>query len=122
MKLLAQLAALPLLVDPVMGIEVEGDQIGKQLEHAGDFRRIQLARHRIDGAERSEERTVAQHDRHRDIALKAIDRWRMMTGIGRVLGDIVDDHRLPVIADFVADRRLDLQLAARLQPESQIVP
>ncbi len=38
-----------------------------------------------------------------------------------VLGDVVDDDGVAAGADRVADRRLDLQLAARLQAESDLV-
>ena len=40
-----------------------------------------------------------------------------MAAVDRVLGDVVDDHRLAAVADLVADRRLDLQLAAGPQAE-----
>ena len=44
-----------------------------------------------------------------------------MAAIGLVLSDMIDDHRLAMIADLVADRGFDLELAARLQAEGDLV-
>ena len=52
-------------------------------------------RTRIDRAQRAEERAVGQNDRHRDIALEPVSCRRVMAAIDGVLGDIVDDNRLP---------------------------
>ena len=44
-----------------------------------------------------------------------------MPTIGRVLGDVVDDYGVSAASDLVADRGLDLQLSARLQPKLDLV-
>ena len=44
-----------------------------------------------------------------------------MAAIGLVLGDMVDDDRLTAFADFMANRGFDLQLAAGLQAEIDVV-
>ena len=44
-----------------------------------------------------------------------------MAGVDRVFGNVVDDNGLAVLADLVADRGLDFQLAAGLQAEGDVV-
>ena len=39
----------------------------------------------------------------------------------RILGDVIDDDGLPARADLVADGGLDLELAARLEAERDVV-
>ena len=44
----------------------------------------------------------------------------MVVGEYRIVGGIVDDNGLSMLANFIADRRLDLQLAAGLQAEATL--
>src|SRR5918995_5346988 len=100
---------------------MKADQLGEQLEHADRLGIVQMRRTRVDGAEGAEEGAVRQDDRHREIALEAIERRGVMAAEGFVLGHVVDDDGLPGLADLVADRSLDLQLAAGLKSELNIV-
>jgi hypothetical protein len=105
----------------LMQIQVQADQLGEQLEHADRLGRIHSRRPRIDRAERAEERPARPHDRHRDVALKAVHHRRRVMAERFVLGDVIDHDELPAAADLVADRGRDLQLAAWLQAELDIV-
>ncbi len=106
---------------PVMGVEMKGDQLGEQFEHARGFRRLQPGRARIDGAERAEESAVRQHDGHRDVTLETIQCGRVVPGELGVLRDMVDHHALAAVPDLVADGGFNFQLAAGDQPESDLV-
>jgi hypothetical protein len=44
-----------------------------------------------------------------------------MLAPGGVFGDIIDNDRLAALADFMADRRFDLQFAAGLEPEVDFI-
>ena len=44
-----------------------------------------------------------------------------MGGEAGILGDVIDDHQLAAGADLVADRGAQLELAARLQAEGDLV-
>ena len=72
-------SAASLRRQPLVRVEMEGDQLGEQLEHAdrspGCF---SLRRPRIDRAQRAEELAVGQQDRHRDVALEAVHRRRVV--------------------------------------------
>ena len=39
-----------------------------------------------------------------------------------IVVDVIDGHRVPMVPDFVADRRFHLKLSARLQSEGNLVP
>ena len=106
----------------LVGIEMQRDQVGEQPEHADRRLRAQCSRHPVDSAERPKKRAVGQDDRHRDIALQPVHLRRMMHGKHRVSGNVVDNYRLAVLTDVVADRCLDLQFAARLQAKGNVVP
>ena len=127
-ELLAQFGSLAFSEQPRFadgeapgGVQMRRDQLGKQLEHADGVRRVQPRRPRIDRAQRAEERAVGEHDRHRDVALEAVLRRRVVAAKGQVVGDAVDDHGLTALPDLVADRGLDLELAAGRQAERDLV-
>src|SRR5215203_7065918 len=127
-ELLADLGRLPLAEErgfarrqPVVGVEVQANEIGEKREHADDLGGLQLGRIGIDGAEGAEELAVAAANRDGDIALQTVDLRRVMVAVRAVLGDMLDDDRLAHGPDLVAERRLDLQLAAWLEPEIDLV-
>ena len=103
------------------GFEMEGDQLGEQLEHPDHARVLQLRGPRVDRAQRAVEAAVLEKDRHRDVALEAVHRGRVVLAEHLVLGDVVDHHRVARLPHLVADRGLDLELAAGLQPERDLV-
>ena len=107
--------------EAMSGFEMERDQLGEQLEHADHARVLQLRRPRVDRAQRAVEAAVLQEDRHRDVALEAVHRRRVMLAEHLVLGDVVDHDRVARLAHLVADRGLDLEFAAGLQPERDLV-
>ena len=96
-------------------------KLGGELEHADRFRPIQSRRLGIDRAKRAEEAAVRTDDRRRDVALEAVERRGGVATERLVLGHVVDDHRLPARPYLVADGRLDLELAARLEAERDVV-
>src|ERR1700677_3739213 len=102
-------------------IQMEGDQLGKVLEHADDFGPVQPCRVRIDCAQCAKEGAVRKNDWHRDVALKPIRSRRMMIAEILVLGDVIDNDGSAAIANLVADRRLNVELAARQQSEGNFV-
>ena len=108
-------------LDRLTGFDVIRDHIGEQLEHAHDLRLADVRGLWGNGAQGAEEAAVGQHDRHRNIAFQPIDLGRVMLVVERVAVDIVDHHRRPMIADFVADGRPDIQLAAGFQTEGDLV-
>jgi hypothetical protein len=118
-ELLAQFRRLAFAEQPrfagseaIGGVEMGRDQFGKELEHADRLRRVQPRRSRIDRAQRAEKRPVGQDDRHRDVALKAVLRGRMMSAKNEVVGDAVDDDGLAALPDLVTDGGLDLKFPA----------
>src|ERR1700691_4963765 len=98
-----------------------GDQLGKEPEHSDDLGCLQLGRARIEGAQGPKEGAVGEDDRHRNVTLKPVHRWRCMVAPILVLRDVVDDDRLPALSDFMADRAFDLQFTARLQSEVDVI-
>ena len=102
-------------------LEMKGDQLGEQLEHADHAGVLQLRWPRIDRAQRAVEAAVLQEDRHRDVALEAVHRRRVVLAEHLVLGDVVDHHRIARLAHLMADRGVDLELAAGLEPERDLV-
>ena len=105
-----------------VGIQVERDQLGEQLEHAGDGRIVQGVGLGINRTQGAEEAAVRQDDGDGDIALKAILGGRWVAAEHRVLRDIVYHHAGAAAADLVADGGLQQQLAARHQVKADIVP
>ena len=104
-----------------MHVQMKDDQFGEQLEHAQHRGIVQRIGPGIDGAEGAEEGAIGHDDRHRNIALKAVHRRRGMAVKGAVLGDMIDHHQLAAGTDLVADGGLDLQFAAGLEAEGDIV-
>src|SRR3981189_1306988 len=102
---------------PFVCVDLKGDKLGEELEHPDRLRCVQLGRPRVDSAESAEKRTVAERDRHRDIALEPGHGWRRVPTIDLILSRVIDDDGFPVLPDFVADGCLDLQLATRPQTE-----
>ena len=92
-------------------LEHPADRLG---EHLGQR---SAAGCRIDRAKRAEEAAVGAQDRHRDIALEAVHRRRVVSPPVGIGADMIDEDGAPARTDFVADRRLDDELVARLQPE-----
>ena len=45
-----------------------------------------------------------------------------MIRVKAILGNVVNDNSLPVLADFVADGGFDLKLATRFKPEGDLIP
>jgi len=85
------------------------------------FRGVQASWPRIDGAERPKKGAVAENDRHRDVASESVHGGSCMCAPKVVFGDIIDHDRRPTLPDFLTDRRLDLQLAARLEPKVDFI-
>jgi hypothetical protein len=75
--------------------QLGGDQLGKPDEHADHPGVRDLRRPPIDGAEVAKVRTVGKDDRHRDVALDAVDPRCMVILVLRVLARMLDDHRRP---------------------------
>src|ERR1700693_4266639 len=100
---------------------MKGDQFGEQIEHSDSLWRLQYRRTRIDSTQRSEKSAVRKHDGHRDIALEAVHRGGRMSAIDLVLCSMVDDNGFAASPDFVANRRFNLQLSARLKAELDFI-
>ena len=66
--------------------------------------------------------TVGQFDGHRNIALESVPGGGGMVEILAIARDFVDDHGLPVLANFVADRRLELEFVTGFHAEGNVVP
>src|ERR1700722_13331911 len=75
----------------------------------------------INRAQSPEKRSVGETDGHRDIALQTIGLRSVVASVKRVLGHMVDYHRLPALPDLMANRGLDLEFAAWLQPKVNVV-
>jgi hypothetical protein len=58
-----------------LGIEMETDQFGEQLEHPDDFRTACVRWPGINRLQGPEEATVLLENRHRDVTLEASQRW-----------------------------------------------
>src|SRR6202000_192909 len=93
---------------PCIRIDMKGDQLGKQPEHADGLGVLQPGWPWVDGTKCAEETTVEQNDRHRNITLKAIHRWGRVVAISLVFGDVIDDDRFFALTDLVADGGFDL--------------
>ena len=106
---------------PLLRIEMEPDQVGEQLERVDRFDGVQARRPRIDGAQRAKELTARQADWHRDVALESVLLRNRVFPEQFVVRDMVDDHELTALANLVAERGLDLKLAAGLQAEIDLV-
>ena len=102
-------------------LDVIPDHLGKQRKHSQDLRLAHFGRLGRYRAQRAEEAVVRQDDRDGDITLQSVSLWRVMIAILRVAIDFVDKNRVPMRADFVADRGFDLQLASRFEPEIYFV-
>ena len=102
-------------------IQMEGDQLGEVLEHADDFWPVQPRRTRIDCAQCAEESAVRKNDGHRNVALKPVHSWRMMIAEMFVLSDVIDNAGSAAITNLVADRRLNVELAAWQKSERNFV-
>ena len=64
---------------------------------------------------------VLKNDWHRDVALQPVQPWRIMIAEILVLGDVIDDDRSAAIANFVANRRLNIELTAWQKPKCNFV-
>src|SRR5712675_268677 len=106
---------------PFVCVDLKGDKFGEELEHPDRLWCLQLGRPRVDSAESAEKRTVAERDRHRDIALEAVHGWRRVPTIDLILSHVIDDDGFPALPDFVADGCLDLQLATGLETKRNFV-
>lgn len=91
-------------LEAVVRIEVVANQFGKQLECADDLRIVDLCRIGINSAERPKKLAIGQNDRHGDIAAQTVDPRRMVVAIERFFGGIIEDDRLTMPANFVAER------------------
>lgn len=101
--------------------DMMADHLGEQGEHIDDVGFADFSGDGIDRAQRSEERAVGKDDGHRDVALQPVDGGRVMIPIFGIFGNIVDGDGRSVLPDFMADRRFDFQLTARLQTETDFV-
>src|SRR6185312_5501521 len=81
-----------------VGAEVLGDQFGEQAEHAGDFRPVDGARRRIDGAQRTEQSAVAQVNRLGDITLDVFRRRQRVAGREPEADAIIDRTHDPTVS------------------------
>lgn len=134
-ELLAQFAHLQRLRQPALAVgdlalifgmtglivEMARDELSKKPKHLDDRCIPELCGRRVDCAQGSKERPIAKDYGHGNVALQAIEARRMMVGILRIVGDVVDDDLAPLAADFVTKRRPQRQLAARLQAEAHAV-
>ena len=100
---------------------MDRDQFREQLEHADGLRGVETRRPGVDGAKSAEESPVREHDRRRDVALKAVFRGRVMPAIGGVFGHIVDDDGFVVLPDLVAKGGFDHQFPTGYQAERDFV-
>jgi hypothetical protein len=80
-----------------------------------------IARCRVDRAQRAEKGAVGKEDRDRDVALETVHDRGVMHAPARFLADMIDHHAVAAVADFVADRRFDVEFVARLEPEGEVV-
>lgn len=99
---------------------MEGDELGKQLEHAEGVRG-QLARVPVERAQGPEHRAIGQQDGERDVAGEAVHGGCWVTAENRVGLDVGNHDRFARVPDLVADGRLDLELAAGGEPEADLV-
>ena len=106
---------------PILGVEVEADQVGEEPKHADRRRIVEFGWARVDGAERAEKAAVAKSDRHGNVASEAVSGWRRMTAVDVMFRHVVDDHGLAIVADFAADRARDIELVAGLEAEIDLV-
>jgi hypothetical protein len=103
------------------GVDLHGNEFGKQLEHVDRLGILQPGGMRVDGAQRAKEGGVGQDNGHRDIALDAVQRRGAVSAKHRVLRHMVDDDGFTALPDFVADRGFDVQFAAGLQSEADLI-
>ena len=108
-------------VHPVDRAQMSADYLREHFEHADGLGRIQPMRFGIDRAKRTEKCTVREPDRHRDIALKAVHRRRVVGAERRIFGDMIDDDGVAALPDFIADRSPNLEFTARLEAERDVV-
>ena len=127
-ELLAQVRGLALVQklrlargQPLACVEMKRDQLGEELEHPDRLGIAQAVRFRIDRAERAEEAPILPENWHRDVALEAVHRGRVVLAVELVLCDVIDNDRLAALAHLVADGGLDRELAAGLQAERDLI-
>jgi hypothetical protein len=95
---------------------MEGNQIGKQFEHADRLRVVEASWPWINGTQRAEELTVGTMDRHRRIALNPV----ILAMAARSFGSSFPSQRVRRVADerladnlvFAHQRRLASDAAA----------
>ena len=100
---------------------MESDQVREHAEHAEDLRIAQLRRLRVDGAERPEERSVAQDDGDGDAALKAEHGGAGIVRKFGIVGHAFDRYGAAAPPRVPADGRVEFQLAAGLEAEADLV-
>ena len=108
-------------VHPVEDTQVVADDLREHLEHRHRFGRVQAARLGVNRAKRAKERTVAKLNRHRYVALQSIKLRRVVFGINRVSGRMVDDDGPAGLPNFMTKGGLDLELVTWLQPKGNVV-
>ena len=120
-KLLAKRRCVLFFEKVVRGAELIADHLREHLEHFYGLGGVQHMRRRVYGAQSAEKRSVGAAEGHRNIALQAIDLRRVVVRVNGVLGHMVDDDRLAALSDLVAKRGFDLELAAGLQSEVDVI-
>ncbi len=127
-ELLPQLRGLSLVqkgrlteLQALLCVEMEGNQIGKQLEHADCLRRVQASRSGVNGAQGTEEPPARAVYRHRNVALKAVLLRRWMVTEGLILRGVINDDVLAAVAELITDGGLYLEFAARMETERDLV-
>jgi hypothetical protein len=96
-------------------------QFGEELEHPDRLGIVDLMRRWVDGTQRSEETAVATNDRYGNVAFQPIDGRRVMVAVFWAFISVIYHDEMVTLPNLMADRRLNLELAASLQPEINIV-
>jgi hypothetical protein len=127
-KLLAQLAdcmsvaqGRPRGLLAVVTVELRGDQLCKELKHYDGSLVGYTVGLRVDGTQVAKVGAVLANDRHRDVALQAIDPGRVVLPVDRVLAGVVEHDRSARHPGLMAERGFYLQCIACLEAEFDVV-
>ena len=107
--------------EPPAGVKVLGDEFGEQPKHTDGPGSFHPGWTRVDRAQRPEERSVRENNRHRYIALESVHCRSRVVSPRLVFRDMVDCDGLPALADFMADRGFNPKLASKFQPEVDFI-
>ena len=99
-------------VEPLLGIDLHGQQLGEQFQRRQHVAGRQGGRLRIEAADRAEHRSVPAENRHRDVALEPVGLRRRMIAVDRIRARLIDDDGGGKDADLMAERRREVEPAA----------